>query len=955
MPGFFRQHASKLSVGLVGSGADQLRDAQRGAIWALASHWTASGEPAQVALPTGVGKTLVLTAAPFLFGARRVLVVAPSRVVREQLEDAFRSLNGLKRTDALPYEVPEPKVITLRGKATRKTWREAHSADVVVANVHGVSPTFTNVTAPDANLFDLVLVDEGHHVPAPAWRSLLEACQARMVFVTATPFRRDRRPIPGEIVYSYPLEKAISDSVYTPVSFRAVNPESDEDKDVVLAAAAAARLGDASHRQAGSRLLVRAGRVAHAEQLVEIYRTLGVKLGLVVAKTSWRGLQKIFAAVRNGDLDGIACVGALTEGFDMPELRIAAYHEPHKTLAPTLQFIGRLSRPGLEVSPELLAVPRDVGPETDILYREDRSWQELLPGLVDGLIEEERQVRRYLNNGTWEPSSLRLPPLAIRPGRSARIFHADQASIDLNVSPTRLGGADVVWRFHSADSGLLALVTQHPQRPRWLDDEMLDASTFELHLACFIAGRSTLFIASDVTSCLRDLRDKIGADSAIAVDGEELRRLAWKIAPDAWFSIGMRPTRITGAAYEQSAGPRVENALGEDRLRGHSLGHGMAGGAGRGTFGFSVQKAKLWEPEATGSLYEFRRWCEERAEDLATAARDTRGLPGLPAMSVATQFTEFPQVPVIAALMEHTLIGEQAPLVDAGRRLFLHELELWADAISPTELRLEVKREEELLWSAIQDPSGGIRDAQGSLEASEPGTGQLWPLSQILIEYPPIIHFSDGSSVQGRHLDRPHSPHRPVADGTLEAWDWAGTDVRRETGDIEVGAVPLQTRVAEILAQQSDIVLTDHGPGEVCDLIGLARIGQPQVEIRLIHCKAAAAATPRRQLLDINEVLTQAARSARWADPAAGLWAELNDRRTRRPAYFRILHDPENQASEIFKQFMATPPSTQTTIYAVQPGLAIHRVSGWTEGESLINVASDWCRFGRTEFRLVGS
>src|SRR4051812_25031224 len=114
MPSFFRQHSPKLSVGLVGSETDELRDAQRGAIWALASHWTTSAEPGQVVLPTGVGKTLVLTAAPLVHRSRRVLVVAPSRVVREQLEEAFASLNGLKRTGALPFDVPEPNVLTLR-------------------------------------------------------------------------------------------------------------------------------------------------------------------------------------------------------------------------------------------------------------------------------------------------------------------------------------------------------------------------------------------------------------------------------------------------------------------------------------------------------------------------------------------------------------------------------------------------------------------------------------------------------------------------------------------------------------------------------------------------------------------------------------------------------------------------------------------------------------------------
>ncbi|MGN6663390.1 MAG: DEAD/DEAH box helicase [Solirubrobacterales bacterium] len=751
------------------------------------------------------------------------------------------------------------------------------------------------------------------------------------------------------------MDRAISDGVYTPVVFRAVNLGLGQNKDEALAQAAAARLKDEKHVEAGSRLLARAGRVAHAEELVEIYRGVGVKLALVVAKTSWRQLQKKFAAVRNGDLDGIVCVGALTEGFDMPQLRIAAYHEPHKTLAPTLQFIGRLSRPGLAVSPELLAVPEDIGAEVEILYREDRSWQELLPDLVNGLVEDERQVRRFLNRGTWEPSSLRLPPLAIRPARSARIFHADTAQIDLDKSPQRLGGADVVWRFYSDESNLLALVTRHPQRPRWLDDEMLDAWSFELHLACYVEERGTLFLASEVNPCLRDLQDQIGAGGAVAVDGEELRRLAWEIAPDAWFSIGMRPTRVTGAAYEQSAGPRVENALGEDRLRGHSLGHGMAGGGGKGTFGFSVQKAKLWEPEATGNLLEFRHWCEERAEDLATAARDTKGLPGLPAMTVATHFDVFPQVPVMAALMEHTLIRDPAPLRLGADRFFLHELELWAAVKSETELELEIWREDNLLWSALQDPSGGITELQRGLEAGEPGTGQLMPLADILTEYPPIIHFTDGSSIQGRHLERPHSPHRPVADATLEAWGWDGADIRREAGVVQTGPLPVQGYVAKWLAERCEIVLTDHGSGELCDLIGISGLSKDLVSLSIVHCKAAATDKPRRQLTDINEVLTQAARSARWADPAAGLWAELDDRRVRRPNQFRILHDPLELTPKLFGDLDSEPPSMRCTIFAVQPGLEISQVDGWTEGESLINVAADWCRFGRTRFRLIGS
>src|SRR5205807_2136597 len=40
----------------------------------------------------------------------------------------------------------------------------------------------------------------------------------------------------------------------------------------------------------------------------------------------------------------VICVDMFGEGFDFPELKIAALHDRHKSLAITLQFIGRFTR-----------------------------------------------------------------------------------------------------------------------------------------------------------------------------------------------------------------------------------------------------------------------------------------------------------------------------------------------------------------------------------------------------------------------------------------------------------------------------------------------------------------------------------------------------------------------------------------------------------------------------------
>lgn len=40
----------------------------------------------------------------------------------------------------------------------------------------------------------------------------------------------------------------------------------------------------------------------------------------------------------------IVCVDMLGEGFDLPELKIAAFHDVKKSLAATLQLAGRFTR-----------------------------------------------------------------------------------------------------------------------------------------------------------------------------------------------------------------------------------------------------------------------------------------------------------------------------------------------------------------------------------------------------------------------------------------------------------------------------------------------------------------------------------------------------------------------------------------------------------------------------------
>ncbi len=425
---YFRTHHTDVRLDWELVGEHGLRRAQLGAAWSLSAHATISREPALIVLPTGVGKTLVLCLAPFLLRARRVLVVTPGKLVRAQVATAFETLKDLKDTGVLPAELKPPTVALAEHRATSTDWSRWRKADVVVGTPNVLSDGYPEVTRIPEKLFDLIVFDEAHHLPAKVWTAILEATDAVAVLLTATPTRRDGKPLPGEIIYTYPLSQAIEDEVYAPVRFVPVVCGQEEDPDAVLAAAAAARLADPIHRQAGSKLLVRTGTQIEARRLVVVYAAVGLDLGLVLADTSPTAVRRILREVGDDTKQGFIAVGAMIEGFDFPALKVAAYHHPHRSLAPTLQFVGRLSRTGPEgIRGELLAIPEQVEGETRELYRQKRDWAELMPEIVDAAAQAERQVRRYVS-GAQRTGPLELPPRALTPPRSARIYRLPERS-----------------------------------------------------------------------------------------------------------------------------------------------------------------------------------------------------------------------------------------------------------------------------------------------------------------------------------------------------------------------------------------------------------------------------------------------------------------------------------------------------------------------------------------------
>jgi superfamily II DNA or RNA helicase len=87
-------------------------------------------------MPSGSGKTTVLMALVFVMRAERVLVLTPSRLVREQIAENCGALVDIKKIEALPLDLACPKVFATEGTmGSDEAWEDLRQYDVVVATV----------------------------------------------------------------------------------------------------------------------------------------------------------------------------------------------------------------------------------------------------------------------------------------------------------------------------------------------------------------------------------------------------------------------------------------------------------------------------------------------------------------------------------------------------------------------------------------------------------------------------------------------------------------------------------------------------------------------------------------------------------------------------------------------------------------------------------------------------
>ena len=211
------------------------------------------------------------------------------------------------------------------------------------------------------------------------------------------------------------------------------------------------------------------------------------------------------ANLRAGKSRIIVCVDMLGEGFDLPQLKIAAIHDTHKSLAVLLQFTGRFTRTaGNDIGDATVianVADQRVSDALDRLYSEDADWNVLLSEFSSKATREHAALVEFLAQSKNlcppddEGDSPTIARSLLRPGFSAVVFRCEA----FRPNNFRRGSENVpsypsAW-LHQASSTLY-FVTRTEPHVRWSRSKQLRDRQWDLFVLHYDPSQKLLYLHS---------------------------------------------------------------------------------------------------------------------------------------------------------------------------------------------------------------------------------------------------------------------------------------------------------------------------------------------------------------------------------------------------------------------------------------------------------------------------
>lgn len=927
-----------------GDGNSGLRTPQIGAFHAvLAYRTTGQHDPATVVMPTGTGKTETMVALFVAQRLERLLVVVPSDALRTQIATKFERLGVLIDAGVISDSAIRPVVGQIKSRFTgpQEAVDFARSCNVLVA-------TPSSLLGPDADVVTSLLeecsdlfVDEAHHVSAPTWRRIVDAFGTKPILqFTATPYREDGKPLGGRQIYRFPLRRAQELGYFSEINYTSVLDF--QDPHGRLAERAIERLRSDLAAGLDHVLMARVKWVTRADEIAAIYQSLAPDLKPVVVHSQLgeREQDERLRQVKTGESRIVICVDMLGEGFDLPQLKVAAIHDPHKSLGVTLQFVGRFARvagPTIGKASVFVGPPEhDYDERIRRLYAEDADWNLLIHELADDAASSEDDLDAFEAGFGPPPDAVSMRSLS--PKMSTVVYRTNRRG-------WRPTGTFSIYPEDSLLSHPLAVnesakviwfVVEVRQPVKWGDLPMVEEVSYHLFVVYWDDELGLLYInSSDKSSVHENLAKAICGEDVTLIKGDDVYRTMHNLQRLVPTNVGLLDVRNQNRRFTMLVGANVVEGLpasaADTKAQTNIFASGFEDGE-RTTIGASL-KGRIWSYAAARSLKHWADWCDHIGRKLLDTSiskdavmanfirpRELDARPNLALLAV-----EWPWETWIGPGSSRKLSynGQDFPLVEAEIKVtrFERDGDLEIAIATPdwhAPYRIEIDRD-------------GLRYRALAGEVTLiPARGNPLPLSEYLRKAGTLLLFEeDAVVIPPALLLKPNRDPTPIDADLLRPVDWNGVNLSKESQGKDKDPASIQFHMLQLLRGEAawDLLIDDDTTGEIADIVAIKESGD-YLDVRLVHCKYASAGAVAARVADLYELCGQAQKSVRWRHYVPEMFARLISRERHRVSKRGYSGLEIGEASDLYRLRDASRRLRyRFTIAVAQPGVTKSGIS----------------------------
>jgi len=866
-----------------------LREPQIAALYSILSHLKVSDEIGTVVMPTGTGKTETMLSTLVAGKLNKVIITVPSDALRTQIANKFLKLGLLKQFGIINQSVINPKVgIIYQSFQNNEDLLEfIEKSNVIVTTMNILSNFQPSVLATLNSLISNIFIDEAHHVEANSWKRVRKAFDNNKILqFTATPFRNDQKRIEGKVIFNFSLKKAQEQGYFKPINFLPIREYDLNKGHRIIAEKAVEKLREDLANGYNHILMARCVNTVKASEVFKYYEEYE-DLKPILIHSSVSGKNEILQNIIKGEHRIIVAVNMLGEGFDLPQLKIAAFHDIRKSLPITLQFAGRFTRTAIDDelgNATFIANLADSETENELsdLYAQDSDWNSLLSKLSSDEIDEQIDFDEFIN-GFQHFDNSKIPFQNIKFALSTVVYknsNPDNSFNLLNFKEGISGYDELEYRFddYNPTENTVVIITASKSELEWVNYKEVFGLNWTLTILYYNEENNLLFIhSSDKSSLYGDLAKSVLGDRYELIHKLLVYRSFYDVKRVSLQNVGLKEFLNRKIRFTMRVGTDIQDALSlAEQQRGEKafvFGSGFEDGD-KITIGCSY-KGRIWS-YMRSDLKGFIHWCNNLGKKLIDDNIDPNQV---------LRDTLIPEVITEVPHLYPTYIDWDNNFYDFPES----KIEITINGIfNSAYCTIEVinQNDQGIIDFQVITPNGTAKfrkelfidsDAEGNefpnfriiqldtVQSNVKIASKSFTLLEYFNQFPPIIWFADGSALQGNEYVQLKQIIQPYPTERLIAWNWNGVDLSKESQGIH----PLKTDsiqykvIQHLIAEDVDIVYDDDYSGEIADVITIKE-HENEINVRFYHLKFAKDGIINTRVDNFYEVCGQAQKSIHW-------------------------------------------------------------------------------------------